>query len=112
MEKRIHFGVSENVTIFYDMDMKISDIEDYIAQYHPIKVSDGNPVTAEEILKIVEDDINGIESDVQVTEFEFKDPHSMLESIMGYLRDNIYDYESDRETNDDSYDEEISIIGD
>ena len=110
MEEKIHFAAQESVTIYYDMDMTLSDIKDYIAANHPMKVSDDTPVTAEELMKIVKDDVNGEDSDIQVTEKDYSEPHSMLESFTQYMRDNIYDYESDRETNDGSYEDEVSII--
>ena len=113
MAKKIHYSTHEDVTIFYDMYLGEDEINDYLKEAEAVKVSDGTPVTAEEVMKIIEDSTNGIDSDIEITEKNWENPHKLYEdSFSGYLEGNIYDYESDRETNDGSYEDEISIIGD
>ena len=110
MAKKIHYSAHEDVTIFYDMYLGEDEINDYLKESEAIKVSDGTPVTAEEVMKIIEDSTNGIDSDIEITEKNRENPHKLYEdSFSGYLEDNILGHESYREFIDHSCDSDIAI---
>ena len=111
MEKKIHFSAHEDITIFYDMYLGENEINDYLAESKPIKVSDGSEVTAEEIMNIVEENTHGIDSDIEITEKDWESPHKLYEdSFSGYLEDNILDHETDREYVGNSYECDTDIV--